>query len=136
MNHKRAALIQLAKDSYFVVPVERFFDGNPNDFGSIGCNLTNHPGIPAFRDALVGLQRRSDVDGVFAMIGDTNEHDPDETTWPYTGTILVVGTISPDDLATALRHLQFSEVGSGEGYGAPAEFLATCTSPVHAVWWD
>lgn len=57
-----------------VVSIERFFDGN-DDADSIGCNLLDHPGIDIFRDALVGLLRRRDVQAVYARI---SELDPGE----------------------------------------------------------
>jgi hypothetical protein len=44
-----------------LVPAAEFFDGN-GDLGSIGCNLTKHPGITAFRDALASIARRPDVE--------------------------------------------------------------------------
>src|SRR4051812_20945450 len=50
----------VAQDAPQIVSIERFFDGN-EDSGSIGCNLTDHPGIDSFRDALTGLLRRPDV---------------------------------------------------------------------------
>src|SRR5271156_6867198 len=77
-----------------VVSVERFFDGN-DDLGSIGCNLTEHPGIDTFRDLLTGLLRRPDVQAVYARI---SELDPGDGYRPFTDTIFVVGTISPDEL--------------------------------------
>lgn len=57
-----------------IVAAERFFDGN-DDLGSIGCNLMEHPGVDAFRDAFVGLLRRPDVQAVYAQI---SELDPGE----------------------------------------------------------
>jgi hypothetical protein len=37
-----------------IVPVDVFFDGN-DDEGSIGCNLTDHPGMDVFRSVLLGF---------------------------------------------------------------------------------
>jgi hypothetical protein len=45
------------------VAIERYFDGN-DDEASIGCNLQEHPGIDVFREVLVGLTRRPDVEAV------------------------------------------------------------------------
>jgi hypothetical protein len=50
-----------------VVRAERFFDGN-DDTGSIGCNLSEHPGITAFQKILTGLESRSDVQAVYTQI--------------------------------------------------------------------
>ena len=57
------------------------FDGN-DDAGSIGCNLTEHPGMNVFRDVLTGLLRRSDVQAVYAQIA---ELDAGEDCWPKHG---------------------------------------------------
>ena len=85
-----------------VVPLERFFDGN-DDEGSIGCNLVPHPGVPLFRDTLLGLLQRPDVTAVYALI---SELDPDDDSWPFTDTVLVAGTIQPEALTEALSVLQ------------------------------
>ena len=50
-----------------MVPIDRFFDGN-DDIGSIGCNLSPHPGMDVFRNCLVGLLDRADVEAVYARI--------------------------------------------------------------------
>jgi hypothetical protein len=72
-----------------IVSIERFFDGN-DDLASIGCNLTEHPGVDAFRDVPAGLLCRSDVQAVYAQI---SELDPGDGHWPFTDTVLVEGTI-------------------------------------------
>ena len=46
-----------------LVSAARFFDGN-DDLGSIGCNLSDHPGIETFRKLLVGVMDRPDVEAV------------------------------------------------------------------------
>src|SRR5437762_12173923 len=89
-----------------IVPIAEFFDGN-DDLGSIGCNLDQHPGVGTFRDVLTGLLRRSDVQAVYAQI---SELDPGEDSWPFSDTVLVVGSISTDDLQKAVSSLQPDEV--------------------------
>lgn len=116
----------------YVVSIKRFFDGN-NDMGSIGCNLIQHPGIDRFRNILTDLLRRDDVEAVFAQI---SELDPGEGSWPFSDTVLVVGEISPDELRKIVSPLEPDEIGAGEEYGAPHEFLKKYHSPVYAVWWD
>src|SRR5262245_55879277 len=113
-----------------VVPIERFFDGN-DDLGSIGCNLLDHPGVNTFRNVLTGLLRRPDVESVYAQIA---ELDPGEGCWPFTDTVLVVGTISAEALSTAVDSLEPDEV-------APVQEVSPSIaerhgSPVLAVWWD
>ncbi|MDJ0624239.1 MAG: hypothetical protein QNJ17_14830 [Desulfocapsaceae bacterium] len=115
-----------------IVPIETFFDGN-DDLGSIGCNLMDHPGIEKFRDTLMDLMSRDNVEAVFAQI---SELDPGEGCWPFSDTVLVVGTIPVDELRNILAVLEPDEIGTGEEYGAPSRFVSKYLSPVHAVWWD
>ena len=77
-----------------VIPVAEFFDGN-DDPGSIGCNLSLHPGIDVFRKVLTGLLRRPDVAAVYSII---SELDPGEDCWPFSDTVLVIGKISVEEL--------------------------------------
>ncbi len=115
-----------------IIPIARFFDGN-DDTGSIGCNLFDHPGIPAFAELLTGLTNRPDVSAVHAQIA---EIDPGEDSWPFTDTLYITGTITDEDLATLLAPLEPDEIGPAIEFGAPEEFLATQAAPVLAAWWD
>ena len=114
------------------VAIERFFDGN-DDLGSIGCNLVEHPGVDAFREALVGLTRRPDVESVYAII---SEVDPGEGCWPFTDTIVVVGKIAAKDLQALLEGLQPDEVGLAKGVRIPEAILKRHTAPMLIAWWD
>jgi hypothetical protein len=82
----------------WIVPIDVFFDGN-DDLGSIGCNLTHHPGVDVFRSILLDILGRADVMVVYAQV---TEVDPGEECWPIADWVLVVGTISRDDVANAL----------------------------------
>ena len=116
-----------------IVPLERFFDGN-DDVGSIGCNLLDHPGVAVFRDTFARIARRPDVEAVYAQIA---ELDPGEGCWPFTDTVLVVGTVSPDVLARELVELEPDEVGpaaAAEVHEAIARRHAG--APVLVAWWD
>ena len=113
-----------------VVPIERFFDGN-DDLGSIGCNLIPHPGIDVFRDVLVGLLQRPDVEAVYARIA---ELDPGDDCWPFSDTVLVFGRISDNALAAAVRLLEPDEVGLGNELDPGIADLHD--SPMRVVWWD
>ena len=115
-----------------VVPIERFFDGN-DDLGSIGCNLTEHPGIEAFRNIFRTLAQRPDVEAIYAQI---SELDPGDDYWPFTDTVLVAGTISADELRSIVARLQPDEVGRGAELGAPKSILQLHGNQVLAVWWD
>ena len=115
-----------------LVPSERFFDGN-DDLGSIGCNLADHPGIDTFREILTGLVRRPDVKAVYAQI---YELDPGEGCWPFTDTVIVVGSISLDDLRKAVSALEPSEVATAEQFGVSPSIAKKHDAPALAVWWD
>jgi hypothetical protein len=116
-----------------VIPIERFFDGN-DDPASIGCNLAKHPGVQAFRDVLAGLRGKPGVEGVYAQIF---EVDPGEEYWPFTDTVLVVGSIPATELRTAVRSLKPDEVHPVERDDVPPAIAEKHgSSPVLAVWWD
>ncbi len=116
-----------------VVPIERFFDGN-DDPASMGCNLAKHPGIPAFREVLTGLLRHPGVEAVYAQIF---EVDPGEEYWPFSDTVLVVGSIPATDLRTAVRPLRPDEVHVVEREDVPEDVARLHgSSQVLAVWWD
>ncbi len=114
-----------------LIEIDRFFDGN-DDLGSIGCNLLEHPGIERFRDILVGLERRPDVQGVYAQIA---ELDPGEDSWPFTDTVLVVGSIDPDTLRGLVAPLRPDEVGPA-ATGLPPSISEKHDGTVSVVWWD
>jgi hypothetical protein len=112
-----------------IISIERFFDGN-DDAASIGCNLTEYPGMDVFRDVLIGLLRRSDVQAAYAQIA---ELDPDEGSWPFTDTVIVIGSIPPDDLREAVSVLQPTDVGSDRDF---SELAQKHGGRALVVWWD
>ena len=114
------------------VPIDRFFDGN-DDPGSIGCNLTDHPGVETFRDILVGLVGRDDVEAVYARIA---ELDPGAGCWAFTDTIYVVGEIPAADLQRLLAPLQPDEVGLAEPGDLPPMSADRNPSQIFCAWWD
>ena len=115
-----------------IVSIERFFDGN-DDLGSIGCNLIEHPGTAVFRDTLLALLRRPDVEAVYAQIA---ELDPGDDSWPFTDTVFIVGNISADDLRAAVSTLQPDTVGAADDFGVPPLISQRHHSPVMLIWWD
>ena len=115
-----------------LVSIERFFDGN-DDLGSIGCNLLKHPGVTTFHDVFTDLLRRPDVEAVYARI---SELDPGEDSWPFTDTIIVVGTISADELRSAVIILEPDEIGTAEEFGVALSDVERHGLPALAVWWD
>jgi hypothetical protein len=115
-----------------LVSIERFFDGN-DDLGSLGCNLIEHPGVPTFRDVFTNLLRRPDVEAVYARI---SELDPGKDSWPFTDTIIVVGTIPADELRSAVITLEPDEIGTAEEFGVALSDAERQGLPALAVWWD
>ena len=114
-----------------IIDLEVFFDGN-DDPASIGCNLIEHPGVEAFRDAFARLAQRPDVKGVYAQI---YELDPGEDCWPFTDTILVVGSIPVADVAAELSALEPDEVCTVEEFGL-TNIAERFMGPVVVAWWD
>ena len=114
-----------------LVPIDRFFDGN-DDEGSIGCNLFPHPGVGFFRETLMTVLQRPDVSAVYALI---SELDPGENSWPFSDTVVVTGTLTPEELHAAIQSLQPDEVGP-----ADPEFARTFAHPPGSAaliaWWD
>jgi hypothetical protein len=115
-----------------VVSIERYFDGN-DDLGSIGCNLTEHPGMDVFRSILVGLLKRPDVEAVYAQVA---ELDPGDDYWPFSDTVFVVGRVSADELRADVAPLQPDTVGDAADFGIPPFISERHDSPVLAIWWD
>ena len=115
-----------------IVPIEEFFDGN-DDAGSIGCNLSDHPGIDAFREQLTGLVSRPDVEAVYARISELN---PGDDSWPFTDTVFVVGSISSEILRELVEPLQPDEIGEASQFGVPSIITQQHKAPSQAIWWD
>jgi hypothetical protein len=115
-----------------IVSISTFFDGN-DDMGSIGCNLLEHPGLGVFHATLAGLLTRPDVRAVYAQI---TELDPGEGSWPFTDTVLVVGSISTRDLETVLKPLQPDEVGPASPDSLSPSLSGAERSSTLVAWWD
>lgn len=128
----RALKSDLSAQKAPIVGIERYLEGN-DDEASIGCNLMEHPGMATFRDILVGLTQRQDVEAVYAVI---SEVDPGKDFWPFTDTILVFGRITADELRQALAKLEPDEVLPAAEFGIDRELLAKHAAPALAAWWD
>src|SRR5204863_6260202 len=107
---KRNALLRLIRsqpeheEGQALVSVAEFFDGN-EDLGSIGCNLSDHPGLDHFRRVLAGIESRSDVEGVWMQI-----YDLEEGEWPFSENVLIIGKVSVSEIRHLSESLQPSEV--------------------------
>jgi hypothetical protein len=115
-----------------IIPIDVFFDGN-DDLGSIGCNLPEHPGIDSFRATFAKIAARADVEAIYAQIA---ELDPGEASWPFTDTVIVFGTISPNALASELAVLGPDEVCTAEEFGFPQSAALGHASSGLVAWWD
>lgn len=116
-----------------LVPLERFFDGN-DDPASIGCNLPDHPGVPAFLGVLRDLASRPEVDAVYLQIA---EADPGPTGWPFTDTALVVGSVSVSTVKDSVIGLRPDSVWAVDVHEIPGVVAARHPGrEVTAIWWD
>jgi hypothetical protein len=135
VDHEKCAALQrdLEKQSEpQLVPIDRFFDGN-DDEGSIGCNLEPHPGVRLFKETLLGLTRRPDVLAVHATIA---EVDPGEDAWPFTDTVLVVGTLDSESLEAAVSELEPDEVGPADTDAIGVASHVPSNASAFVIWWD
>lgn len=116
-----------------VVSLELFFDGN-EDPGSIGCNLSDHPGPDGFYRVLSAIRDRPDVYGVW--VGISEVMDPDE--WPFSDHIYFVTTASPAEVRSWAVELSPEEPGDDWWNGVPP--LQPIEVPPQArlvtLWWD
>ena len=131
---KRRLLIAAneGRDGEAAVGLEQFFDGN-DDLSSIGCNLTDHPGIDTFCRTLEELSRRDDVSDVRVILSEVN---PGPGCWPFSDLVVVAGSISEEDLRRVLKPLIPSEIGAANEFGVNASILSKLPGEKHAVWWD
>ncbi|UUO07791.1 hypothetical protein M4951_05640 [Blastopirellula sp. J2-11] len=115
-----------------VVTIDAFFDGN-DDYGSIGCNLTDHPGPQGFYETLRSIRDRSDVVNVLVQIYEVEEDDV--TMWPFSERVFIVTKADLATIAKLLVRLQPSEIDSEYPLPPHAEQPPEdCVA--YAVWWD
>ena len=115
----------------YLCSIELFFDGN-GEIGSIAANLTDHPGLAAFRECLMVIRKRAEVEAVLLGVVD---FPPGE--WPYVETILVFTSAVPEEVSAWAEIMAPDEVGAGLRHktfaGMPA--CPPGMQPVH-LWWD
>jgi hypothetical protein len=83
-----------------VVPLDLFFEGN-RDVGSIGCNLSPHPGVAHFHNVLTRLRSRPEVQDVLVEVDELGDAD----TWPYSGAVYVLTSLPAADIASSVAAL-------------------------------
>jgi hypothetical protein len=117
-----------------VVSLEFFFEGN-DDYGSIGCNLADHPGPQRFLEVLAAIRARPDVQDVLVEIHEVEELDP--TMWPFSERVYILSSAEQGSVVEWLTELHPDAVE--EGYAAGRPTAAPDTTPpyrVWAAWWD
>lgn len=105
-----------------VVGLDLFFDGN-EDEASLGCNLSDHPGIRTFAEVLRALRNRPDVDDVLVRI---SEVLPDGE-WPFSDAVYVLTKAPASDVATWAAVLEPDDDPWEEEWGGRRAVV---------LWWD
>jgi hypothetical protein len=115
-----------------IVSLEEFFVGN-EDTGSMGCNLTDHPGMATFYEELKTVRQRPDVQGVFVAIHELDE----DTVWPFSECVYVLTSAPAAEVSKWVQKLQPSEVSDGWLYKMPPN-APQLKDGMRAVscWWD
>ncbi len=113
--------------------LEEFFEGN-SDEGSIGCNLSPHPGIELFRQTFEAIADRSDVLEVLFPVTEFLA----ELDWPFVDNVLVVTTATPELILDACGKLEPSEswVLDPKEYPRFDGLRVPLGAHVVNLWWD
>jgi hypothetical protein len=117
-----------------LVTLAEFFEGN-NDWGSIGYNCLKPQSPQEWYRFLKGIASRPDVHDVRIEV----QEQPSPDRWPFTETIWVITTASPDDVrAWFPEHMHPDDiflgldrpVGKVQPYDIPAGYTAV------GLWYD
>ena len=116
-----------------VVSLELFFEGNES-LGSIGCNLSGHPGIATFYEVLRAIRDRPEVKDV--QVGITEVMSPNE--WPFSDHVFVIGSMSSEQVAEWAAGLRPDTAQYGWRRGVAPRRLTDVPMDVNVVrfWWD
>lgn len=112
-----------------LLSLEEFFTGN-NDMGSIGCNLSSHPGTELFYIIFMAIRERPDVSDVRVIIREFNDL-PDE--WPFSDTIYVVTSASQEVIYDLAEPLLPDDVKVDD---TVTGLMPLSGQHVVSVWWD
>lgn len=117
-----------------LVSLEDFFTGN-EDYGSIGCNLGEHPGPQLFFEHLKGIRARHDVQDVLVEINEVEEAD--EEMWPFSDRVYILTNAPEEEVVSWTAPLMADEVEAGYAYGQPSSAPELQAGmKVYGVWWD
>jgi hypothetical protein len=134
--HKRDNLLRAIRsqpeheNGRALVSVTEFYNGN-DDLGSIGCNLSDHPGLSHFRDVLQSIEARDDVDEIWLQIYDLEEGD-----WPFSENVLIFGTVPKSAVEQMTKTLQPSEIGEMLLDWTPSREAHLAGRRYINLWWD
>lgn len=135
-GNKRAALLAKIRSQpehehgRALVSVTEFFDGN-DDLGSIGCNLSDHPGMTHFQSVLSALEAREDVDAVWMQI-----YDLEEGEWPFSENVLILGNAPVQIIQQLAESLQPSEISELRVDWTPSRAAHLAGRKYINLWWD
>ena len=116
-----------------LVTLEDFFEGN-TDEGSIGCNLSTHPGATTFYKVLLEIRSKPTVLDVLVEVTDLEE---EEEFWPFSERVYILTSARIEDIAEWTIQLEPTEIDIGYVFEKPP--LAPILNEgykVVAVWWD
>ena len=140
--HKRRAFIEKCRAAgvdrgvLLAVSLEEFFDGN-DDPGSLCCNITDHPAMPALYGALDAIRRRDDVQDVLVVVREII----DENTWPFSSDVYVITTLGLEDAADMV-HAHLPEEAWPDSIDQPSGPapvglpMPERSAHVFDLWWD
>ena len=134
---KRDALVRhvnelKARKQVPLVTLEEFFDGN-DDGSSIWCNLSGAPQPADVLKILRPLTARADVADIRVMITQIDGGDE----WPFSDTVYVVTTATPEDVAAWFDEDHAPDEVYALENPAPTDDLRVPEGySVIACWWD
>jgi hypothetical protein len=131
---RRIKALALSPDQPPLVTLEEFFDGN-EDYGSIGCNLSAHPGPQFIYRTLRDIRSRPNVQDVLVEIAEVEEQD--STMWPFSERVYILTTAIREQVAEWAVGLQPDEIEDGFAFGrTPSAPTLEAGMNVYGLWWD
>ena len=117
-----------------VVSLEDFFEGN-RDLGSIGCNLTDHPGISKFYEVLKGIRSKDNVQDVLVEIYSIDDR---HGMWPNSEIVYIITSANQTDVEKWMKPLKPDEIFEGWSSKKPPSAAPKLKDGmnVYAAWWD
>lgn len=113
--------------------IEEFFTGN-TDTGSIGCNLSPHPGIENFATTFKSILARGDVSDIRFPVTEFI----DGLDWPFVDKAIIVTSAAPQDIFSQCKDLQPDEywVADDEELAGIDGVAILQGHKAVIIWWD